>query len=160
GFEQHYDTLAGAARRIRDPGTDANYRQQIAWLDRFCEEFFRRQSRPANCFGNDGQTLAQSLEALRAQLLRDLAHLFDAPLRTGPVELRGLSAYRPEDADLLFGRDRIIERILEQLDALQSAKLAPPIVALAGRNGEGKSSVLRAGLVGRIRRGMYPRFGG
>ena len=80
--------------------------------------------------------------------------LFGLRRRSGPVELKGLSAYQPGDADILFGRDRAVERILERLTSL-----VPPMAALTGRSGEGKSSVLRAGLSGRLKRAQYPQYG-
>lgn len=154
GFEHHYDVLRGDAKRIRNIEDDARYRAQVGWLDRFCEEFFRKHSRPAICYGKNGQTPEESLKALRARLLPDLAKLFGLVRHSGPIELKGLSAYQSEDADILFGRDRAIERMLERLN-----HLTVPVLAITGRSGEGKSSVLRAGLVGRLKRAQYPQFG-
>jgi ankyrin repeat protein len=157
GLEHHYDALRGSAKRIRNLEEDLRYRTQIAWLDRFYDEFFRKTSRPVICYGADGQGLYESLEALRTQLSRDLEQLFGLTQPVEPAELKGLAAYEPADADLLFGRDRTIERILEHFEELSHSKR--PLAVLLGRNGEGKSSVLRAGLVGRLKKARYPRYG-
>ncbi|MEU7556150.1 hypothetical protein AB0B01_28115 [Streptomyces sp. NPDC044571] len=55
----------------------------------------------------------------------------------------GLAAFRTEDADLFFGRERLVEDLLATL-ARQRA------VALVGASGAGKSSLLHAGLLPRL----------
>ena len=62
----------------------------------------------------------------------------------------GLLAFQDEDAAIYFGRDDDIRRLIERLDAhrAQGAKL----VALLGSSGSGKSSLLRAGVVPRLKR--------
>ncbi|GGW60011.1 hypothetical protein GCM10010503_41560 [Streptomyces lucensis JCM 4490] len=64
------------------------------------------------------------------------------PLR-GPYV--GLAAFRTEDADLFFGRERLVEDILTTLSRNRA-------VALVGASGAGKSSLLRAGLLPRLNR--------
>ncbi len=51
----------------------------------------------------------------------------------------GLAAFRPEDVDRFFGRERLVRELRE--------RLARHPVVLFGPSGAGKSSVLRAGLV-------------
>jgi hypothetical protein len=58
---------------------------------------------------------------------------------------RGLLYFREEDAPFFFGRE-------EAIDKLTSAVQRQSFVALAGSSGSGKSSVVRAGLVPRLRR--------
>ncbi|MFJ1864722.1 XRE family transcriptional regulator [Streptomyces sp. NPDC088097] len=58
----------------------------------------------------------------------------------------GLAAFRPEDADLFFGRERLVEDLLAALDRHR-------VVALVGASGAGKSSLLHAGLLPRLRAG-------
>ncbi len=62
---------------------------------------------------------------------------------------KGLAAYQPEDAGLFFGRD---ERIQELLARLQQAAT----LVIGGPSGSGKSSLLRAGLIPRLRFGALP----
>ena len=57
---------------------------------------------------------------------------------------RGLSAFREEDADLFFGRETYI-------DWLVQAVRSKPFVAVTGASGSGKSSLVYAGLIPRLR---------
>ncbi|MEU4561789.1 hypothetical protein AB0F72_25685 [Actinoplanes sp. NPDC023936] len=57
----------------------------------------------------------------------------------------GLISYGADDADLLFGRERILARLLETLDRHR-------FVAVFGASGSGKSSLVRAGLIPAWRR--------
>jgi hypothetical protein len=58
---------------------------------------------------------------------------------------RGLEVFREEDAAFFFGREAFT-------DTLEQAVARQPLVAVVGRSGSGKSSVVRAGLVPRLRR--------
>jgi hypothetical protein len=62
---------------------------------------------------------------------------------------RGLNAFREEDAPLFFGRDRLVD---EPEQGLLPKVLTCPLVAVVGASGSGKSSVVRAGLLPRLRR--------
>jgi WD40 repeat protein/class 3 adenylate cyclase len=70
----------------------------------------------------------------------------DPTTALGRCPYRGLLAYEPDDSDLFFGREELVDSLL--------ARLAhAPWLALVGASGSGKSSVLRAGLVAALRRG-------
>lgn len=56
----------------------------------------------------------------------------------------GLAAFQPEDADRFFGRERLTEEMLDRLSRQR-------FVAVFGASGSGKSSLLRAGLLPRLR---------
>ncbi|MFD8985714.1 hypothetical protein [Streptomyces sp. NPDC059564] len=56
----------------------------------------------------------------------------------------GLAAFRAEDAGLFFGRERLVEDLFTALTRHR-------VVALVGASGAGKSSLLHAGLVPRLR---------
>ena len=59
---------------------------------------------------------------------------------------RGLLEYEPDDADLFFGRDEVLDDVL--------ARLADGrFVAIVGASGSGKSSLVRAGVIAAARRG-------
>jgi formylglycine-generating enzyme required for sulfatase activity len=58
---------------------------------------------------------------------------------------RGLEVFREEDAAFFFGREAFVEELL-------AAVAAQSLVAVVGRSGSGKSSVVRAGLVPALRR--------
>jgi WD40 repeat protein/class 3 adenylate cyclase/tRNA A-37 threonylcarbamoyl transferase component Bud32 len=66
-----------------------------------------------------------------------------APLPAGESPYRGLLAFEPDDRRFFFGREHVVEEIL--------ARLAPgrPL-GIVGPSGSGKSSVLRAGVVGAV----------
>jgi hypothetical protein len=63
----------------------------------------------------------------------------------------GLLAFQEEDAALYFGRDNDIRRLIERLDA-RRAQGGSKLIALLGASGSGKSSLLRAGVIPRIKR--------
>ncbi|MFJ9713331.1 hypothetical protein [Streptomyces sp. NPDC101234] len=57
---------------------------------------------------------------------------------------RGLARFEPADADLFFGRDQLTDRMLELTRSRR-------FTAVFGPSGSGKSSLLRAGLIPRLR---------
>ncbi len=59
---------------------------------------------------------------------------------------RGLAAYEAEDAEVFFGREELTDRLLTEV---RSGRPTPLVVL--GASGSGKSSLLRAGLVARLR---------
>ena len=63
----------------------------------------------------------------------------------------GLLAFQEEDAAVYFGRDDDIRRLIERLDA-RRAQGGAKLIALLGSSGSGKSSLLRAGAIPRLRR--------
>ena len=65
-------------------------------------------------------------------------------VRASICPYRGLLHFREEDAPFFFGREAAIDRLA---DAVQRQ----PFVAVVGASGSGKSSVVRAGLVPRLR---------
>jgi WD40 repeat protein len=73
--------------------------------------------------------------------------LVQAPADVCPY--RGLEAFREEDADLFFGREEDVSRLVERLRATR-------FLAVLGASGSGKSSVVAAGLIPAIRRGALP----
>ncbi len=66
------------------------------------------------------------------------------PVEAGQNPYRGLAAFRETDADVFFGRDGLTEQLLARI-------LRNRAVAVVGPSGSGKSSVVRAGLLPRLR---------
>lgn len=62
----------------------------------------------------------------------------DAP---APAPYRGLLPFEPEDAAWFHGRDDLVRRLVDRVGR-------QPVVAVFGASGSGKSSLLRAGLIG------------
>ncbi|WP_155352792.1 helix-turn-helix domain-containing protein [Acrocarpospora macrocephala] len=60
-----------------------------------------------------------------------------------PCPYQGLMTFQPEHGDWFFGRDRLLERLRELADR-QS------VITVFGASGSGKSSLLRAGLMGAL----------
>lgn len=67
----------------------------------------------------------------------------------GPCPYRGLAVFDEEHAPFYFGRDAQVQRLLEQLRRGR-------FIAVIGPSGSGKSSLVRAGLIPRIRAGAVP----
>lgn len=72
-----------------------------------------------------------------------------APILRGktPCPYQGLEAFTEERGDYFFGRESLLDNIVQRTRAGQSHFL------VSGASGSGKSSLLRAGLVPRLRRG-------
>ncbi len=68
----------------------------------------------------------------------------------GVCPYRGLAAYRQQDADWFFGRERSTDALVAQLRAAEGTG---GLVMLVGASGAGKSSLLNAGLVPALRKG-------
>ena len=56
---------------------------------------------------------------------------------------QGLTSFQPEQAEWFFGRSALVDRLLKRVERL-------PLSCLIGASGSGKSSLLRAGLLGTI----------
>jgi signal transduction protein with GAF and PtsI domain len=63
---------------------------------------------------------------------------------------RSLDAFREEDAPFFFGREHVVNKLLESL------KREPRFLAVLGPSGSGKSSLVRAGLIPALRQGKIP----
>jgi len=63
----------------------------------------------------------------------------------------GLLAFEEQDAAVYFGRDAAIQKTMETLNRLQRLG-GPRLVLVLGASGSGKSSLVRAGVVPRLKR--------
>jgi hypothetical protein len=68
----------------------------------------------------------------------------------GRIPYIGLSAFQESDAQFFFGRESLVDDLLERV---QQA----PFIVIAGPSGSGKSSVARAGLFHALRQGRLPK---
>lgn len=70
-----------------------------------------------------------------------------------PNPFKGLRAFEEADAGDFFGRDHLVD---ELVDRLRDDGRRGRLVLVVGGSGSGKSSVVRAGLLPRVRRGDVP----
>ncbi|MBE7557297.1 MAG: serine protease [Anaerolineales bacterium] len=63
---------------------------------------------------------------------------------------RSLEAFTEVDAEFFFGRERVVERLVESL------RREPRFLAVLGPSGSGKSSLVQAGLIPHLSRGAVP----
>jgi hypothetical protein len=94
---------------------------------------------------HDAEALAILVAAVRG--------LPPGPTRRTTTEIcpyRGLRYFREEDAPFFFGREEFVDQLVDAIDR-------KPLVAVAGASGSGKSSVVRAGLIHRLRKAHRDR---
>ncbi len=92
------------------------------------------------------------LERLRAELTRIAINTRGGfPWDATRPPFPGLLAFDEADAAIYFGRDDDIRRLIERLSA-RRAQGGEKLIALWGASGAGKSSLLRAGVVPRLKR--------
>jgi hypothetical protein len=96
----------------------------------------------------DDQAWREILEALDRSGL-DPDDWFPIPSNVGPYP--GLVAFDEKDAGVFFGRKQEITEYLSILDTLRGPDRSQVLV-ISGGSGSGKSSLLRAGLIPRLRR--------
>lgn len=78
---------------------------------------------------------------------------FATDIKLRPTPFPGLASFRDDDADaaLFYGRSREIAHTLEELRKVRAERDRRPLVIL-GASGAGKSSLLKAGIIPRLRR--------
>ncbi|MEB3294683.1 MAG: caspase family protein [Synechococcales bacterium] len=84
------------------------------------------------------------------EIIPEQVHLSDPRqgIDLGICPYMGLQAFRESDAPYFFGRDRLLEELLGLLEK-QS------VLAVVGASGSGKSSLVQAGLMAKLRQGDY-----
>ena len=98
---------------------------------------------------NDPGTLDAIMRAVRSPATGEEARTILPPEAAAICPYRGLKVFREEDAPLFFGRDRLVD---DPEQGLLHKVLTCPLVTVVGASGSGKSSVVQAGLLPRLRR--------
>jgi DNA-binding SARP family transcriptional activator/WD40 repeat protein len=83
------------------------------------------------------------------QTVRERAELEDAEREVVACPFKGLALFDVEDADVFFGRERLVAEMVARL-------AGAPLLGLVGPSGSGKSSALRAGLLAALADGVLP----
>lgn len=102
------------------------------------------------------EELAQAKQRLRQRLQQTLKWRELLPWDASQQPYPGLPAFEEHQAPVFFGRDDDIEAVVQRLTALSLA--APGFLLLLGASGYGKSSLLRAGVVPRLRHNRDRRW--
>jgi WD40 repeat protein/DNA-binding SARP family transcriptional activator len=134
----------GVPRRVHE--------QARLWLQRKAE---RRTSAAAM------RTAAErtGLRAAEAELTGSLVELEAASVPLSPDEsetlcpYKGLAAFEVDDAPYFFGRERLVAELVTRLVGARA-------LGVVGPSGSGKSSVVRAGLLPALARGVLPGSAG
>ena len=87
---------------------------------------------------DDPVALQRLIAGVQAQAIDTIAH---DPRLAGLCPYRGLLQFREEDAGLFFGRRRYIDELVQKVRQRSPTNL----VAVVGRSGSGKSSIIYAG---------------
>ncbi|MEL7248532.1 MAG: caspase family protein [Bacteroidota bacterium] len=75
-------------------------------------------------------------------------HRFNLPPTPDRNPFMGLASYNEDDAPLFYGRDRVISALAERINTQN-------LLVVSGASGNGKSSVIKAGLLPYLRRNGY-----
>lgn len=97
--------------------------------------------------GGDAADWEQRWRVAAAALTATSERLADARDGGPQSPYVGLAAFQADDADRFFGRERLVERLVGRLAQRR-------FLAVFGPSGSGKSSLLRAGLLPRLREGQ------
>jgi transcriptional regulator with XRE-family HTH domain len=84
-------------------------------------------------------------------LFTQLTSTFQIKPFDGRCPYKGLDVFEEEDAELFFGRERLVEDLVGRVQESQT-------VFLIGPSGSGKSSLMRAGLLHALRQGAITRL--
>jgi ankyrin repeat protein len=124
----------------------SEYNEQIGWLARFYDNvvFAEGGARPHHIFGN--------VDELRLAVRNWLGRVLEAGDPTPAQLFKGAESYGVSDWPALFGRDADIRGIIGQLMSGQrrEANSSRPFRVIYGRSGVGKSSLVKAGIAGRL----------
>ena len=88
-------------------------------------------------------------DVVELQAVRRRAGLEDAERVVVACPFKGLASFDVEDAEIFFGRERLVAEMVARL-------AGAPLMGIVGPSGSGKSSALRAGLLAAVAGGVLP----
>jgi hypothetical protein len=88
-------------------------------------------------------------DVVELQAIRQRAELEDAEGVVVACPFKGLASFDVEDAEVFFGRERLVAEMVARL-------AGAPLMGIVGPSGSGKSSALRAGLLAAVAGGVLP----
>ena len=88
-------------------------------------------------------------DVVELQAVRQRAGLEDAERVVVACPFKGLASFDVEDAEIFFGRERLVAEMVARL-------AGAPLMGIVGPSGSGKSSALRAGLLAAVAGGVLP----
>jgi WD40 repeat protein len=98
--------------------------------------------------GRDKITVGYTVDQVSA-LLTQISTTFQPRAFDGRCPYKGLDVFEEEDADLFFGREKLISDLIERVARSRT-------VFITGPSGSGKSSLVRAGLLHALKQGALP----
>ena len=123
------------------------HRAVRAWLR---GEAARRLGATADRAANERARLRAAEDDLAASVVELQAASEPAPGRAGVAcPFKGLASFELDDADVFFGRERLVAEMVAQL-------ASTPLLGIVGPSGSGKSSALKAGLLPALANGVLP----
>jgi WD40 repeat protein/DNA-binding SARP family transcriptional activator len=88
-------------------------------------------------------------DVIELQAARERAELRDEEPGVVVCPFKGLAAFDVDDAEIFFGRERLVAEMVARL-------AGAPLMGVVGPSGSGKSSALRAGLLAALAAGVLP----
>jgi cytidylate kinase len=105
----------------------------------------------AIAIGRGATAIYQGLSVAEvAVLVAELKRVDQPAVWDGRIPYLGLSAFQESDAAFFFGRESVVDDLLQRVQAAN-------FIVIAGPSGSGKSSVARAGLFHALRHGRLPK---
>ncbi len=145
----------GLAGGLRGASAFVDQRRVAMWLASIAPADLDPGTREVIERGASPNTVEQfeSVQAFGDALVQTLTGGTDGPAELPIVERNpyvGLRSFQESDADVFFGRDRLVKAMLSQL---AEPGAVGKLIAVVGASGSGKSSVVHGGLVPALREG-------
>ncbi len=145
GRYRHWDYLCGDQRRPKQAHA-REYDQQIEWLQRFVDHYFRSKA-AVTVFGDDAQFRSEFEKTIRQAMARldiSVSKTRIADVGSGLLPIRDARDFR--------GRE-------DELEGYRRHYVDTDLLFIHGAPGVGKSSFLMAGIVDKLEKGQWKEVG-